>query len=83
MKQAAENKTYNSPSAIERTVKNHLKSVPNYSYVAQVDPTTGKVIYSQRDMVSGDYVRRTDGSVDYRGDNVGYAQDLQKQVDKL
>lgn len=83
MKQAAENKTYNSPSAIERTVKNHLKSVPNYSYVAQVDPTTGKVIYSQRDMVSGDYVRRTDGSVDYRGDNVGYVQDLQKQVDKL
>lgn len=83
MKQAAENKTYNRPSAIERKVKNHLKSVPNYSFVAQVDPTTGKVIYSQRDMVSGDYVRRTDGSVDYRGDNVGYAQDLQKKVDKL
>ena len=83
IKQAKETGSYKEPSTIEKKVKNHLKEVPDYSYVAQVDPTTGAVVYSELDMVSGDYIRKTDGSIDYRGDTGGYVQDLQKQVDKL
>lgn len=83
IKQAAETGDYKEPSSLERKVKNHLKAVPNYSYVVQTDPTTGKLIESQLDMVSGDYVRRTDGTVDYRNDSVSYAQDLQNQTSKL
>ena len=83
IKQAAETGDYKEPSSLERKVKDHLKAVPNYSYVVQTDPTTGKLIESQLDMVSGDYVRRTDGTVDYRNDTMGYAQDLQNQTSKL
>ena len=83
IKQAAETGDYKEPSSLERRVKDHLKAVPNYSYVVQTDPTTGKLIESQLDMVSGDYVRRTDGTVDYRNDTMGYAQDLQSQTSKL
>ena len=83
IKQAAETGDYKEPSSLERRVKDHLKAVPNYSYVVQTDPTTGKLIESQLDMVSGDYVRRTDGTIDYRNNTMGYAQDLQNQTNKL
>lgn len=83
IKKAAETGDYKEPSSLEKKVKDHLKRVPNYSYVVQTDPTTGKLIESQLDMVSGDYVRKTDGTVDYRGNTAGYAQDLQTQVEKL
>ena len=83
IKQAAETGDYKEPSFLERRVKDHLKAVPNYSYVVQTDPTTGKLIESQLDMVSGDYVRRTDGTIDYRNNAMGYAQDLQNQTNKL
>lgn len=83
IKQAAETGSYNIPSSIEKEVKDHLKEVPNYSYVVQVDPTTGNIVRSELDMVSGDYIRKTDGSIDFKRNNQNYIQDLQKQVDKL
>lgn len=83
IKQAAETEEYKEPSAMERKVKNHLKAVPNYSFVVQKDPTTGKIVESRLDMVSGDYIRKTDGSIDYRGNNTGYIQNLQKQVEQM
>jgi hypothetical protein len=83
MKQAAESETYKRPSTLEKEVKNHLKSVPDRSYIIQVDPTTGEIKYSQKDMVSGDFITKPSGKVIYNGQVTEYIQDLQKKVDKL
>ena len=83
MKQAAESETYKRPSTLEKEVKNHLKSVPDRSYVIQVDPTTGEIKHSQKDMVSGDFITKPSGKVIYNGQLTEYIQDLQKKVDKL
>lgn len=83
IKQAKETGDYRYPSQVTKRIKSELKEHPTQSIVAQTDPTTGKVVYSQLDMVSGDYVRRTDGQVDYSKQYADYLQDLQKQVDQL
>lgn len=81
-KLAKEEGTYN-PSAIEKRIKSELKEHPTQSIVGQVDVKTGQVVYSQYDMVSGDYLKKIDGNVDYRNDFASYIQDLQKEIDKL
>lgn len=83
IKQAKETGDYKRPSTLEMEVKNHITEVPNSSYVIQIDPTTGEKKESTLDIVSGTYIRRTDGSIDYSGSVGDYLQDLQKQVDKL
>lgn len=83
IKQTQETEAYKEPSNIEKRVVDKMKERPGSSVIAHPDPKTGKMVYSYKDMVSGDYITRYDGTVDYKNRNVQYLQDLQKQVNDL
>ena len=75
-KASSESKSYQTPSSIEKAVKDARTKAPEKSQVYQTDPRTGKGEIKAYDPQSGLYITPAGGRTDYSNDYDRYYNTL-------